>query len=132
MFAAWRLGLLVKESQTPLETADATWYAPDTILLAVLEVTLASVCASVPIFWPVLSQQVIRIFVTKEVKITHDDRYSIAGSDLELTEHSSKDAHYNDSYISDLVNPFRPNVEHGFEAQIQSEIAAKAKKKTLF
>ncbi len=119
----------MQEGNTRLEIVDATWYAPDTILLAVLEVTLASICASVPIFWPVLTQQVIRIFVTKEVEITHNDRLSMAGSEIELTVRSSEDLHYKDTFISDLVDPFRPpNTGHGFEARIKSE-KSKGKKK---
>jgi hypothetical protein len=39
-------------------------------VLATLEVDVASVCASTPVFWPVLRDHVLTIFVTREVKIT--------------------------------------------------------------
>lgn len=61
---------------------DPTWYGPKSITLAALEVDLASICASIPTFWPILSQRLLRvggagagsIFVTQEVHITHQHR----------------------------------------------------------
>ncbi|OAA65666.1 hypothetical protein SPI_02453 [Niveomyces insectorum RCEF 264] len=76
VFATWRLVLLVQSVDSFVETIfDSTYYAPVTVLLASLEVNLASICASVPIFWPVLRQQVFRVLVTKEVEITRGERY---------------------------------------------------------
>ncbi|KAH8885484.1 hypothetical protein GQ53DRAFT_695932, partial [Thozetella sp. PMI_491] len=74
VFAAWRLGILIRSEGEVLEILDATWYAPVTMLLSIAEVTLASICASIPIFWPVLSSSFGAIFVTKEVEVTTDDR----------------------------------------------------------
>lgn len=47
------------------------------MLLAVLEVDAAAVCASVPIFWPVLTQRLGDIFVTQEIEIRRETRYII-------------------------------------------------------
>ncbi len=70
---------------------DPTWYAPITILLAALEVDMASICASVPIFWPVIEQQFGKIFITQEVKITSEERWQTTFTDnqslTELTPH---------------------------------------------
>ncbi len=75
VFAAWRLVLLVATNSSALFTLfDSTFYAPDTVLLSLLDVNVASICASVPVFWPVLRQQVFRIVVTKEVEITRGKR----------------------------------------------------------
>lgn len=50
---------------------DPTWYGPKAILLAVVEVDLATMTASVPVFWPLLQEGFGRIFVTQEVEVTH-------------------------------------------------------------
>jgi hypothetical protein len=50
-------------------THDPTWYAPISILLGVLEINAASVCASVPIFWPMVAPLLGTIFVTREVSV---------------------------------------------------------------
>jgi hypothetical protein len=96
--AAWRLGGIVEHRTGTLPTYDPTWYAPITILLSMLEVHIASICASVPIFWPVVTEKWDKIFVTQEIKITTEERLVIddetqltrdptlsrSGSDLEL------------------------------------------------
>jgi hypothetical protein len=52
-------------------THDPTWYGPVSILLGVLEIHAASACASIPIFWPILSPYLSMggIFVTHEIDI---------------------------------------------------------------
>ncbi len=66
---------------------DPTWYAPITIVLAALEVNMASICASVPVFWPVIEQQFGKIFITQEVKVTSEERWQPRFQDEEsLTE----------------------------------------------
>ncbi len=79
VFAIWRLATIVQHKAATWPVRDPTWYAPISILLAVLEVDCASICASVPVFWPVLRRQIGNIFVTKEIQITHEDRYEFAG-----------------------------------------------------
>ncbi|KAH9905423.1 hypothetical protein F4778DRAFT_707182 [Xylariomycetidae sp. FL2044] len=121
-FAIWRLATIVDHQVATWPTRDPTWYGPISILLAVLEVDAAAVCASVPIFWPVLTVQWGKIFVTQEVNITHEARYR-DDDDVGLTrgasherspsESDSKgpgrntDVHYQDSYVLDQVDPLR-------------------------
>lgn len=106
VFAAWRLVLLASSSGRVVETLfDSTFYAPDTMLLASLEVNLASICASLPIFWPVLRQQVCRIMVTKEVDVTREDKPD--GDD--------------DSFLRDQVSLFRPGTAAGVKTVILSK-----------
>lgn len=124
VFAAWRLVTIVEHQAATQPTLDPTWYGPISILLAVLEVDAAAVCASVPIFWPTLTQQWGKIFVTQEIKITRETRYieeddeseltgehhSRAGSEAELKRTESNrrtEAHYQDSYILQQVDPLR-------------------------
>jgi len=44
------------------------------MVLSALEVDIASICASIPVFWPVIRDQVLTIFVTREVKVTSTSR----------------------------------------------------------
>ncbi|KAL1898126.1 hypothetical protein Sste5346_003528 [Sporothrix stenoceras] len=127
VFAAWRLALLIGSGNSILETlVDSTYYAPDTVLLSSLEVNLASICASVPIFWPVLRQQVFRILVTKEVVITRDERVGDDSDDeddldKEKKHNSNGQGHYDDSFIRDQVDPLRPGTSAGVETRVRSE-----------
>ena len=52
--------------------ADISWHSPTTTGLAAIEINLASVCAALPIFWPVVMEKWNRIVVTYEVKITSE------------------------------------------------------------
>jgi hypothetical protein len=51
---------------------DPTWDNATTAGLACLEADLASVCAALPVFWPVLTTTWGRIFVTTEVSVTRE------------------------------------------------------------
>ncbi|KAK3365061.1 hypothetical protein B0T24DRAFT_422036 [Lasiosphaeria ovina] len=56
----------------PGALADVSWYSPTPTALAVIEVSLASVCAALPVFWPVIENTWGMIFVKYEVKITNE------------------------------------------------------------
>jgi hypothetical protein len=71
----WRLQSLIEHRAATSPTFDPTWYAPISLILSAVEVDLASVCASAPVFWPVLRSQVTKIFVVQEIEITHEDRF---------------------------------------------------------
>lgn len=56
-------------------TFDPTWYGTTPIVLSCMEVDLAAVCASLPVFWPVIQKSIGSvIIVTHEVKITREQR----------------------------------------------------------
>ncbi|KAI0130455.1 hypothetical protein BJ170DRAFT_315599 [Xylariales sp. AK1849] len=127
----WRLATIVDHKATTSPTFDPTWYGPISILLANLEVDLATICASVPVFWPVLTSKLDKILVTQEIKIEREHRFSAIDDEYELqrngdgeypsevlhsrtTSESSlhraqsrpgKDGHYKDKYIMAQVNP---------------------------
>ena len=61
---------------------DPTWYGVKSIVLAAIEVVLASICASVPVFWPMITQSLNKIFVTQEVHVVHQHR-RLSGEDGE-------------------------------------------------
>ncbi|KAK7957677.1 hypothetical protein PG988_012525 [Apiospora saccharicola] len=65
----WRLQTIFEHKTGWYPTHDPTWYGPISILLGVLEVNVASICASVPIFWPVVAPYLGSIFVTHEVSV---------------------------------------------------------------
>jgi len=84
-------------------TRDPTWYGPQSILLMVLEVNVASICVSVPIFWPVLRPYLGAIFVTHEFSVKYEEHERSnrrrSGGDTWVNDH------YKDSFIMDLVDP---------------------------
>ncbi|KAK8083091.1 hypothetical protein PG996_001872 [Apiospora saccharicola] len=112
--AIWRLQTILEHKAATVPTRDPTWYGPITMLLAVLEVDAAAVCASVPIFWPMLSNKLGGIFVTQEIEIRRETRFfqmddeeaavgggrgvmmaqppSRTGSEAELKQHHDSDA----------------------------------------
>ncbi|EKG15959.1 hypothetical protein MPH_06925 [Macrophomina phaseolina MS6] len=53
--ACLRLHFVVKSRAGTYPTVDPPWYAPTIILMSVLEVSLAILTASMPIFWPYLA-----------------------------------------------------------------------------
>lgn len=118
---------LVQQSQNREQDLDTTFYTPDPILLSVMEVSIASICASIPIFWPVLSRHWSRLLVvvTKEVKVSREDRFKevedMSGSDTEWTGPSGFGAQYNDSFIRDQIFPFREEKSVGVKTLVLSE-----------
>ncbi|KAK1948906.1 hypothetical protein LY78DRAFT_664643, partial [Colletotrichum sublineola] len=75
-------------------TLDPSWYGCTPIVLAAVEVNLATICASLPVFWPTLQKSIGQIFITKEVEITTEARRFSALRDTEaaaeLSEFSPK------------------------------------------
>ncbi|KAI1391774.1 uncharacterized protein F4822DRAFT_105241 [Hypoxylon trugodes] len=148
VFAVWRLITIIDHQVASWPTRDPTWYGPISIILAVLEIDAASVCASVPIFWPVISSMNWgKIFVTQEVNITRETRYmeddedeltrdtthSRTGSEAELGESGRKGArnkgmYYQDSYVLSHVDPLRSSAERVHASAI-SDMAKNGSKK---
>lgn len=70
----WRLVTIVEHQAATWPTFDPSWYGCVSIVLAAVEVDMAVVCASVPVFWPVLHSTGFEIFITKEVQVTSESR----------------------------------------------------------
>ncbi|KAH8669128.1 hypothetical protein BX600DRAFT_497070 [Xylariales sp. PMI_506] len=83
----WRLQGLIEHRAATAPSFDPTWYAPVTVLLSTIELDLASMCASLPVFWPVLTDTLGEIFVTKEVQVIYEDRMD----EFELHQYGSRD-----------------------------------------
>lgn len=142
MLAIWRLATIIEHQAGYWPVHDPTWYGPITIILAVLEVDCAAICASIPIFWPVLAAQWGSVFITQEIKITREDRYFEEeerlsthtsrgdGSEVELKRTESAHSvgsrggtHYNDMFVMQSVDPLRSPTLGGSRsaATIQSD-----------
>lgn len=118
--AIWRLQTIIEHQAATYPTPDPTWYGPISMLLALVEVDLSALAASIPIFWPVLQMAWGKIVVTKEVEVAFESRYdytldsasrSRPGSESQLRTQPSftshKEAHYKDAYVLDRVDPLR-------------------------
>ena len=86
IFSVWRLATIVEHEAGWEPEMDFTWYGPISIILASLEVDVAILAASVPVFWPVIESSFPGIFVTREVHVT--SQRCLGDNDLEL-ENSS-------------------------------------------
>ncbi|CAJ2503634.1 Uu.00g110280.m01.CDS01 [Anthostomella pinea] len=89
----WRLATIVIHGADGA-SFDPTFTSVASIILGMLEVCAASICASVPVFWPVLASGFEQILVTREIKITREYMYSRDGDDeMELRHRSSDLSH---------------------------------------
>ncbi|RWA10581.1 hypothetical protein EKO27_g4540 [Xylaria grammica] len=84
----WRLHIIIKTRAGTYPVVDPTFYAPQSIVFAALEVDLASIVASIPVFWPMLTQSWGNIFVTQEVHVTRHHRRLSGDDQFELPQFS--------------------------------------------
>ncbi|GKT77445.1 integral membrane protein [Colletotrichum tofieldiae] len=70
LFGLFAMGVLAGTHPT----LDPSWYGCTPIVLAAVEINLATICASLPVFWPTLQKNIGQIFITKEVEITSEIR----------------------------------------------------------
>ncbi|KAF3761577.1 hypothetical protein M406DRAFT_323931 [Cryphonectria parasitica EP155] len=68
-----RLVQIIQSRGGTYPNLDPTWYLCSPIVLSSLEVSLAIVAASLPVFWPVLKHNCGHIFVTTEITVTQED-----------------------------------------------------------
>lgn len=65
---------------------DPTWFTPIYVILSNTEIQLAIICASMPIFWPIIEQSFAAIFVRYDVEVV-EQRIDTHGFAYEL-EHA--------------------------------------------
>ncbi|PSN68649.1 hypothetical protein BS50DRAFT_619467 [Corynespora cassiicola Philippines] len=130
--SVWRLYTIVVNRAGTHPYIDFTWWPPISIILSCLEIDLAIICASMPIFWPVIEKSFDKIFVTHEVHIVEEHRdisrsglayelehtkpvtrnasvKSASGHSREsLTREETRDVegYYKDQYVVAQVDPF--------------------------
>jgi hypothetical protein len=68
---------------------DPTWHTPIFVILSGLEISLAIMCASMPIFWPIIEQSFSAIFVSFDVEIV-EQRVENRGLSYELEHTQSR------------------------------------------
>lgn len=147
VFSIWRLATVVQHRVATYPTFDPTWYGPVTLIQACLEIDAASICASITVFWPVITAKFDQIFVTNEITITRSHRhFSDLGEgesdDMELhRSHSTEQQKihsrggsettslfgvstneaknvYSDTYILEQVDPLREDVKGRVETSV--------------
>lgn len=104
VLSLFRLISIVDSRAGIFPTYDPSWYGCGAIVLAALEVSLATVCASLPVFWPVMKfNNWGTIFVTYEVSVTREENY------VELEEAQAPrdridpwNAHLKGPYVHDI------------------------------
>ena len=115
------------------ELTDPTQVMPWGVTLLTCEVNLASICASVPVFWGVLEVAVIdqwdKIFVTKEVTVVRSSRHEHGDGDDErdLTHRSSSRNESIttdfDTELSDIVSdPRKKTTDHYKDEFVRAHI----------
>lgn len=69
-----RVWATVSKNKDDPKVNDFTWWYPTPLTIACIEVDFAIICASIPIFWPVVVAALPQIFVTREVHVTTHQR----------------------------------------------------------
>lgn len=70
LLCIWRLATMIIHQAGWAPTMDFSWRAPISIILGCLEAQTAIVAVSIPIFWSMLEERVLQIFVQNEIEIT--------------------------------------------------------------
>ncbi|OCK81657.1 hypothetical protein K432DRAFT_247611, partial [Lepidopterella palustris CBS 459.81] len=87
LFSVVRLFSLAINRAGTSPVFDVTWYAPPIFIFSSLEIEVAILCASIPIFWPVISQLSFgKILVVSEIEVRSEARES----DMELGRRPSQ------------------------------------------
>lgn len=72
LLSVWRLYSIIQHRAGLYPYPDFTWWGPVSFLLSCLEIDLAILTCSVPIFFPRLRQSFAAIFVSHEIKIEEE------------------------------------------------------------
>lgn len=62
-------------TQAGKSSTDLTWVEPMPVLLSIVEVCIACLCASTPFFWPIFREGLNKIFVMYEFTVESESRY---------------------------------------------------------
>lgn len=95
---------------------DPTWYAPLTVISTCMEVNVAVMCASIPVFWPILKQIGFgRITVVKEVEVKSEPRRRLTAD--EQSEYDEELQLTFDPVRSKSMYPLRPSLSEATSAR---------------
>ncbi|KLU86083.1 hypothetical protein MAPG_05102 [Magnaporthiopsis poae ATCC 64411] len=107
--AIWRVRSIIKNQTGTWPTLDPFFYTPTTIVLSYLEISCASVVASVPVFWPVLLRQISRIIVVEVTKEQQLDGHRGWSNNSE----GGQSVASHDIYMASITNPLMAPVPPG-------------------
>lgn len=71
-----RFESIVDTKAATFPTFDPTWYGPTPIVLSILEVDIAAIMASLPVFWPYMRRNIDRIMVTHEIEVKVTEHFT--------------------------------------------------------
>lgn len=97
-----RLASVVNSRATTSPTLDPSFYGTTQLVLSSLEVSLAIVAASLPVFWPMMTFGWGNIFVTTVITVQHQD-----GSDIA----NDKTSYTNSCNRNNQAEPWKAEVE---------------------
>ena len=104
--AVWRFASVVEHRSATYPTFDPTWYGASSMLLGMVEINLASICACLPIFWPVFKTQLESIKVTHEVEVTREERWPyFRGEAIQLRDTEAYKTHFKSTRPREYFNP---------------------------
>ena len=63
------------------QSSDISWSLAKPTLLSLCEVYIAVLVASIPFFWPMLKEQINKIFVSYEFTVTNESRFNQENSE---------------------------------------------------
>lgn len=104
----FRLIALVENRAATFPTFDPTWYGSSPIVLSALEAYLATLCASLPVFWPIVKDALAskRIVVTHEVVVKTESRTHDSFDYTNGREVGSPSSHVNQRPWENVGNEF--------------------------
>ncbi|CAE7193894.1 hypothetical protein PTNB73_08721 [Pyrenophora teres f. teres] len=70
--SVYRLYGIIATQGATYPYVDWTWWSPILIVLSCSEINLAIICASMPIFWPIIEKSFQAIFVSYEVEVVEE------------------------------------------------------------
>ena len=113
LWSAWR------HSHNKLDTFDFTWWYPEVLILSCLEIDFAIMAASMPIFWPTVLASWSGIFVTKEVHVTHHQRFDESNADfMEMNRSNSLKSMASTEGLTTVLSQEHKNYQSNFDAEM--------------
>lgn len=123
VFAVWRFAEVVIGQRRNDYGLDMSWVLPQGTLLSLCEVYIATMVASIPFFWPILTKQINEIFVKYEFNVSSESRYiqhddedvelaptkkrggAVTVDEVDEPPRAKQLAHYNDDFVQKTLDP---------------------------
>ena len=96
---AWRLAEIVQHRAGFKPYLDFSWWSPVMVIAAALEVDVAILAVSCPVFWPLVEEHFFGIVVRHEVRVTSHERAGFDG----LEDSDGKSEHGSETALAGYV-----------------------------